>query len=807
MVTAKKVLADLRWDRIIESVASRARTAIGKSKILNDPFFEKKDDTERELGIVNELTALIRENDAPPFEGIEDVTGLLERADKEGILEPEELSAIGKVSRGFAMLKYFFSYRKAKIPLASGIASDLHDLKNLYTDIAGTIDENFLIRDSASEELARLRQEANHIHLKMRKRIEDMVSDPAIRLMLQDDYYTLRDYRYVLPVKSSEQNNIDGIIHGASQTGQTVYIEPSELTRENNRLKMIQEEIVQEEKRILREKTAHAARYAKEIIICLKITAYLDALCAKASFSNEFNCCKPIIGEEDAAIRLLAAKNPILLLKKIQVVANDIIFEPDTCFVVVSGPNAGGKSVTLSTAALCLLMVRAGLLIPADDRSVVPHFRSMYAIAGDRQDIEENLSTFTAHIKSLHDLVEKEDKGSFVIIDEMVTGTEPKKGAALAAAFLAALVEKGVKGLVATHYELLKTLGHSDKRFLNAALGLNPSTMKPEFRLKVGFTGESNPFEIARNTGIPESIIEKAQNYLDKKEKHLEELIKELSVKYDILMKQKQELDEIRKRLENEKKKYEESVVNISQKADRMVYEARREALREIDRAKDEARKIVREMQRVHDMKHTQRKRVSLIENEKILREKIADDEKAIFEKNFIPAQIPHAELKEGMEVYIRSMRQNGIIMKMQDGGKKANISAGNIKITVSADELCKPVRKEFRSQKTEDREKKDSIISRSEENHPVETGNSIKSPYNSIDLRGLRVDEALNVLEKRLDDAVLNDEKQIFVVHGIGTSALKNAVREYLKKSKYIRSFRAGTMEEGGDYVTIVFM
>lgn len=787
----EKSYFDLGFNKIIEKTLTFCKTEYGRDLILKTTPFSLKKLLEEEATKVWEVLSLLNEGEDFLLDDIYVLNEFLERAHKGGILRGEELKKISSTLRTISHLKYFILNRREKLKSFLKIANLIPDEREVYGRIDFCIDENGIVRDEASETLHHLRKESQGLHQKIILKIEDYLKNPIYRNILQDFYWTIREGRFVLPVKTSEQGNFAGIIHGSSQSGETLFMEPEVMIKENNRLKIILEEILIEEEKVLRELSLLVKEKIREILTSISYAGEIDAIHAKAHLAQIMDGKKVLISD-DGEISLINARCPLLILKGADnIIPNDIYMKGDERIMIISGPNAGGKSVTLLTTGLISLMTMTGFLPPCNEDSKIPLYKKIHTFFGDPQSIEESISTFSGGVLSLQNLVNTAGDNELILIDEIITATEPKSGECLASAFLKKFAEKKSHFFVATHYELLKTLCFDDKRFVNASVGFDPENKKPNYKLKIGMAGESNPFLVAKSIGISDEIIEIARSFLNERERRLDDIIVEFEEKKSHLEKELKELERSKKEVEDIKQRYKKSLENIRRHGDRMAYEARLETMMEIRKIKKQLGDIMKEVQKNGKTIHQKRRRI--VEIEEKLKEDLKKDEEIIEEK-ITKEKVDVRTLKEGKDVFIKSLKKQGVVSSYTEGGKKVKVLIGSIIIEVSLDDLYEVEEK---------REEKGEFYQKGNEKKVASA--PFQTEKNTLDVRGLRVDEALEAVVLFLDGTYLNEFPCVFIIHGMGTSSLRNAIREYLKKSPYCQSFRAGSLEEGGEGITIV--
>lgn len=784
----RKSIEDLEFQRILKALSEHAHIEDVRERLVSLEIFSSADQCENELDLVEEAVELIGKGISPSFSGATNISFSLDVATKGGVLSPAELVTIGKTLLVAHEARIALKDARIRAPKIAGMASQMPDLSAVAQRILDTFDENLSIRDDASPILLELREKAITLGKRVRERIEELLKDNRFTPFLQDEYFTIRDGRYVLPVKAEDKRFVSGIIHGSSKTGQTVYIEPQAIVEENNRLKEVLDAIQVEEYAILKERSNLVARFANEALSATEAVFRLDEIFAKAKFAVRLNAKRPRIGRHHEPLSLLDARNPILTLLGHEPVPISLSLREPPFGLVLSGPNAGGKSVTLKTVGLMLLMLRHGLLVPCNEASVLPWYEDIFTLRGDQESIEHALSTFTGQVEKLASFLYASVAGrALVILDEVLTGTEPRQGEALAIAVLEALVDKGFECIVATHYEGLKELANRHPRLMNASMGFDPNTLKPTFVVEMGKAGQSNPVEIASNY-LPKEVVEKAKKLLGEKENRLRELILETEKLKTQLEEERKEVSLLREKLEKEKRRYEEELKRIRKNADLMVYEARKSVLDRMKRLEEELKVVEKELEEEKKRKVIMRKAEVAKQKEQVKKEMMKE---ASLVEDLPQEEIEFSELKVGMDVYVLPLRAVGQVVECGEE-KRITVKLGAFRTIVQVSQLRRPRPKDLKKQQS----------SKSAQASPEPAYTEERSV---IDVRGKRVDEALREVEKALDHAYLFGGKEVFIIHGIGTSALRKAIMEYLKTSKYCASFRPGEIQEGGDGVTIV--
>jgi DNA mismatch repair protein MutS2 len=798
-----RTLADLLLDRVLLAAADRCQTARGRDLVVELRPLARREDAEAELVLVEEAAGLIQLPDHPSLDGVEDVGPSIESASKGGVLAAGELIATARLlRRGHDALRVLAELR-LRAPLLAAAFATVKDLVAVAERIESTFDEEGRVRDDASPRLGELRAKAAQLGRRVKERIESMLRDSQVQDLLQDTYYTLREGRYVLPVKAEDHRLVPGIIHGTSRTGATFFVEPVAIVEDNNQLKVVIDQVESEELAVLSDRSALVGRFARECRDLSSALWRLDSIMARARLARDLGASRPILGGAGDALSLVDARNPVLLLLRRKVVPVSPVLPPAPrgAALVLSGPNAGGKSVTLSTVGLCCVLVRHGILPPVSAGSVVPWYDRVLTVVGDPTNMDRAVSTFTGQLARLREILDRGPGRTLVLADELATGTEPRRGEALAVAIVRALVDGGAECLVTTHYDALKRLASEDGRFVNARVGLDPKTGLPDYRLETGATGESNPFEVAASVGFPAPVIEAAKALVDTRERRLDELLAETERLKAELATGKAEVDEARRRAQAERKRYEAELARLRSESDRLVYEARREVLQKMKRLEEELDQIARQARAEKEAARVVVRRAEVRERKAAVRQDM-DREAALVDRDLPVEPLPATELVAGARVYVFPLRAEGKVVEVAGDGRRATVQVGLLKTAAKLSDLRRP--KPASAGKAMPR-KAPAGPEHEPPAPPPDDAPFVRSDRNTVDVRGMRVDEAIAAVDKMLDDAFLAHEPIVLVVHGMGTSALRKAIRDYLKTSRYVRSSRPGAPGEGGEGVTFV--
>ncbi|MCB9573659.1 MAG: endonuclease MutS2 [Kofleriaceae bacterium] len=593
---AATTLADLGWPQLVEHWAARCASTRGAAAVRGHVFYDDAAEARTRIAEVAEARDLAARDAALPLGGIEDVAGAIERVRKAAALDAPELLAVAGTARAVTRLRAHLRQHAEIAPRLAGLGAELADLGHLFHPILEAFDPDGRLVDHASDALGPLRRALAGIRGQLDKRMDTLVGDPRFAPYLQDSFYTQRDDRYVLPVRHDGKGFVKGILHGTSGSGQTLFIEPEEIVDLNNRLKLAECDVLDEERRILAKFSGWVAEEADAIDVGVVVAEVLDVIAASARLADDLVASAPIV-DDAPRIGLLHARHPLMLLSDRRCVANDITVAAATT-LLVSGPNAGGKTVALKTSGLAALMVRAGLHVPAESGSVMGWFDDVRTDIGDAQSLERDLSTFTGHVLALRTFLTECGAGTLLLIDEIAVGTDPDQGAALAQAVLEALAARGVTAIVTTHYERLKAMGAVDPRFANASVGYDLQRMAPTFKLHLGTPGSSGALTVARTMGLPGPIVERAQGLLGEAGANVELLLERVADQRRRLEEERAlQLDEL-EALEAERMALRADRDRHRARAEKQAAAAYGEAMTSLRQARAEAEQVRAELRR-----------------------------------------------------------------------------------------------------------------------------------------------------------------------------------------------------------------
>nr|WP_248278424.1 endonuclease MutS2 [Bacillus sp. DNRA2] len=774
----------LEFNKIKEQLLEHVSSSLGRDK--TEKLIPSSDFAEvvRLQEETDEAANVLRLKGNVPLGGIFDVRAHVKRAVIGGTLSPYELMQVASTIHASRQMKRFIddvAEEGVIIPILVEFAAQMIVLAELEQSIKMAIDDNGEVLDGASETLRSLRHQLRSKEARVREKLESMIRSSNAAKMLSDALITIRNDRFVIPVKQEYRSHYGGIIHDQSASGQTLFIEPQSVVELNNELQAIRLKEEQEIERILIQLTGKVAENQPELETIVDVLAELDFMFAKARYGKRIKGSKPLMNHE-GKISLNKARHPLIPIK--EVVANDIMIGIDFSTIVITGPNTGGKTVTLKTVGLCTLMAQAGLQIPALDGSEMAVFDEVYADIGDEQSIEQSLSTFSSHMVNIVDILKRVESNSLVLFDELGAGTDPQEGAALAISILDEVYKRGAKVIATTHYPELKAYGYNREGVSNASVEFDVETLSPTYKLLIGVPGRSNAFEISRRLGLDESVIESARTHISADTNQIENMIASLEESRRLAETEEEEANDLLRNAEMLHKDLQKEMISFYEHKDQLFEKAAEEAQELVSKAKAEAEHIIRDLRKLRIDKQAEVKEHELIEARKRLEE--ASPALPAKKSPVKTASKKHV-LTTGDEVKVLSFGQKGTLLaKKSDGHWEVQI--GILKMKVEETDL------EYLS--TPKQEEKRHLATVKGRDYHVSL---------ELDLRGERFENALMRVEKYIDDALLAGYPRVSIIHGKGTGALRQGVQEYLRNHRSVKSIRFGDAGEGGTGVTIV--
>lgn len=783
----EKSFKTLDFPKVINQLSKHAVSELGKEKIHalspSSDYIEVKDKQEE----TEDGVRILRMKGGIPLSLFIDIRPHLKRANIGAALNGKEVAQIGKVIKSVREIDQFFvKLKEDEIELKQLyiISDQFVALRPLERAIFTVVDEGGYVLDDASTALRGIRTGIKQTESRVRQKLESIVRGSQAKF-LTDAIITMRNDRYVIPVKQENRTTFGGVVHDQSSTGQTLFIEPQSVVDLNNRLKQYQSEERSEIERILAEVTNVIMPHTAEIDQNMTVLVLLDFINAKAKYAQEIKGIKPLISENNA-VSFMRARHP--LLEESEVVANDIILGEEYQIMIITGPNTGGKTVALKTLGLLQLMAQSGLQIPVAEQSVMGIFSSVFADIGDEQSIEQSLSTFSSHMTNIVEILNKIDDQSLVLLDELGAGTDPQEGAALAIALLDAIAAKGSYALITSHYPELKAYGYNRPQTINASMEFDVETLSPTYKLLIGIPGRSNAFEIAKRLGLNDMVIESARQLMSGESQSVDEMIQDLENKRK---QASQETGKVREELQNAQALHRElknAFKEYEAEKEQLKKKAEKEANQIIEKAQKDTEKIIEDL-RARQLQGAQGSAVKeheFIEAQTRL-SNLKLEEESLKKNKILQKQKRKKELKPGDFVQVESLGQKGTIVE-KSGNKQWVVQMGMLKMKLNESDLT-PAQQE----------KEPSY------NRTSLKSTSMGSVSTEIDLRGERVEAALNQLDQYIDQAILSNYPQVTVIHGMGTGAVRKAVQDYLKKHPQVKSYNDAPANQGGNGATIV--
>lgn len=734
-----------------------------------------------------------------------DIRPQVDLAARGGVLDPHALLDVKSTLISCRDLKKSFEKRTEEYPRLTQIVLGLPDTHGLVDSITRILSERGEILDSASPKLGDIRRNLRVAQDRLMTRLQKYVTDSKTVSMLQEPIITMRDGRYVIPLRAEFKGKIKSIIHDQSSSGATLFVEPLPVVEANNEIRELQLSQRDEERRILAQVSALIGEHATELKYGVENLAALDLAFAKAKYADELKASEPILHELKSAgsklkdsqpstfnlptLNLVHARHP--LLDHNNVVPIDIDPAPGTRAIVITGPNTGGKTVSLKTLGLLVVMAQSGLHIPAQSGSELPCFHSVWADIGDEQSIEQSLSTFSGHITNIIRIIKKIDERSLVIFDELGSGTDPQEGAAIARAILSHLLDVGAMTLVATHYPELKTFAHGTDGVVNASLEFDIKTLRPTYKLTLGLPGRSNALLIAQKLGLPQSIIDSARAEINPLDLRADKLLDDIRKERNRTSREREKLEKARAKLEAQSRDVEKRLEKIEDERRETLARARAEGELEVAVLK----------QNMDSLKQQLKKAKQPLEAIKLIEEKIGKIEEKVEQpverKSNQLSVSSHQSLRLGERVTVSTLNAEGVVTAL--GESDAEVQIGTIRMRARLSDL---VRRASEQSSVISKQKAESGKQIAESGRP-----NTKSPGMEVDLRGLMAEDALDKMERYLEQAFLSGLPFVRIIHGKGTGRLRQAVREALRGHEYIKSFEEGGSTEGGEGVTVAML
>ena len=783
----EKSLLKLELDQVLVLLAECAGSFDGKEACMRLRPISDLEDVQLLLAETTAASDLCMKKGNPNFSDIHDPTASLERADRGGSLQPKELLRIAGVLRCARNIKSYQAEddnRTILDPLFMALTPN----KYLEDRIFGAILSEEEIADNASPALADIRRHMRVQSAKIRDSLQKVISSPAYSKFLRDPIITIRQGRYVVPVKSECKNDIPGLVHDVSATGSTYFVEPMSAVNANNALRELEIKEKKEIERILAELSTEAAAHREDIDQSFRMLVRLDVIFAKARLAYRMRAWEPLMNDQ-GRVELRNARHPLIDPKKVVPISLHIGKDFDT--MIITGPNTGGKTVTLKTIGLLTLMAECGLHIPAGDGSCLSTFDAILADIGDEQSIAQSLSTFSSHMRTIVDVVDQCDDRTLVLFDELGAGTDPAEGAALAIALIEFCRKMGSSVVATTHYAELKLYAMRTAGVINASCEFDVETLQPTYKLLIGIPGKSNAFAISRKLGLSEEILKEASDLVGKSDKDFEDVLSQLEQQRQQMEAARLEAERLRQETENIKKQSEAYNAQLQKERDKAMEQARREAQEIIEDARRTANAAAEELKALRKQLTESADTQGINQRQADVRRSLNDAESRLRANQ--PSQKrpePSRGILVGDTVELLKLGTKASVIAINKDGSY-QLQAGILKMTAKADEIYLLENENPYKQKG---------------GRPAHSGREMKmtAMATEIDLRGMDSVEAICVLERYLDEAMRSNLQSVRIIHGKGTGTLRAAVQQSLRKNKFVKKFRLGVYGEGEDGVTI---
>lgn len=776
----------LEYEKVIRQLSEHTVSTLGKTACMKIKPTTNPEVIQATLEETDDAVMLLRLKGGMPLAAYEDIRPHLNRVRMQGTLNGQELAHIGRILRTLREIRTFFAKAKEEaVPLNRLYekVQQIEPFKELEKEIFSVVDEGGYVLDDASSKLKGIRQGIKQTESRTRQKLESIVRGPQSRF-LTDSLITMRNDRYVIPVKAENRNTFGGVVHDQSSTGQTLFIEPQSVVDLNNQLRQYQVEEQNEINRLLRELTVTIEPYRESLSHQLNQLVELDVIQAKGRYAQQIKAVKPLLSDK-RHVALLKARHPLLIEE--EVVANDIVIGEDYKTVIVTGPNTGGKTVALKTLGLLQLMGQSGLFLPVDEESTIGIFSGIYADIGDEQSIEQSLSTFSSHMTNIVSILEKIDEKSLVLLDELGAGTDPQEGAALAIALLDAIASKGSYVMITSHYPELKAYGYNRPETINASMEFDVDTLSPTYRLLIGIPGRSNAFEIAKRLGLDDMVIDSSRQLMSGESQSIDTMIRDLEDKRKEAQMQAEKAQTDLKEAQKLHRELKEAYESYQQEKDRLKKRAEEEANVYVEKAKKEADDVIKDI-RQRQLESGQQgglKEHEFIDAQTRLN-KLKTEEEGLKKNKVLKKEKRKKELKVGDAVEVQSFGQKGTVVEKADN-KHWVVQMGMLKMKLPETDLL---------QTAHEKEPQQRVSVRRTSSAGVST---------EIDVRGERVEEAVNQVDQYIDQALLANYPKVTIIHGMGTGAVRKGVHQYLKKHSQVSKFEDAPGNQGGSGATIV--
>ncbi|NBI28111.1 endonuclease MutS2 [Chengkuizengella marina] len=780
-----RILKTMEFDKILNKLSRHAATTLGKNKVEELLPSTQYSEVIELLKATDEAAKVQRLKGSAPFGGIRDISAAIHRSRIGGMLNIQELLDIANTIYGAGRLKKFIQrfHDEFSIPLLFFLVKQMTDHKAVENAIKMCINEQAEMMDSASPELSRIRQQLKTGETSIREQLERMIRSQSVQKKLQDPIITIRNDRYVLPVKQEYRSYFGGMTHDQSASGATLFIEPESIVNLNNKLRELKLKEEREIEKILRMLTEQVTEIHEELLVNIQQLAEIDFIFAKAGLANEMKATLPRLNDR-GFMNLKKARHP--LIPEEQIVPIDVKLGDQYDSIIITGPNTGGKTVSLKTIGLLHLMAMSGLFVPAEDHSQMCIFDGIYADIGDEQSIEQNLSTFSSHMTNIITILKEVTPKSLILLDELGAGTDPTEGSALAISIIEYIHKLGCRLVATTHYSELKAYAYDRKGVINASMEFDVKTLSPTYRLLVGVPGRSNAFAISERLGLPMSILKHAKGQVNEQDQQVESMIASLEENRISAENDRIKAEKLRKEVEQLQSKVKDQQIRFEEQREKMMQKAEEEAREAVTKARKEADQIISDLRKLAMDEKTSIKEHKLIETKRQLEQA----EPQLTKNKPTKSKIRIKGVKKvnpGDEVYVASFSQKGYVVE-EANEKEVVVQLGIMKMKVKKTELelISGADKQVKKQVTSIKRSKDQQFK------------------TELDLRGMNLDDSIMEVDRFLDEGILANVGQVYIIHGKGTGVLRTGIQEFLSKHKHVKQHRLGNMGEGGTGVTV---
>ncbi|MBQ7883252.1 MAG: endonuclease MutS2 [Phascolarctobacterium sp.] len=785
---ARFAIKTLEFDKVKNILADKTATSLGRQAVEGMRIESEFATVKRLQEETAEALRIMDEGKRFPFGGAYNIVSEVKRAELGSTLDPEELLHVQTTAAAIRQMKFFLQDEAEIAPVLSEYANGLNIFTKLEKQIANAIDDHGEIKDSASTKLGGLRTAIQIAKNRVKEKLDSLLHDPGNQKYFQENLVTMRGDRYVIPVKMEYKMNFPGIVHDQSGTGATLFIEPIAVVNLNNDIKRYIAEEKEEVERILRQLTANVGSEAAALLGSLDILTDLDVICARAYLAQEQHAVRPQM-LLSGKVEIKQGRHP--LLNKDTVVPLDVELGDRFSMLLITGPNTGGKTVALKAVGLFALMAQSGMFIPASSVKL-PVFRAVYADIGDEQSIEQSLSTFSAHMTNLISILGEVKSGDLVLIDEICAGTDPNEGAALAMSMLEHLHKNNILTMVTTHYSELKTFAYGHEGMENASVEFDPVSLRPTYRLLMGVPGSSNAFNISRRLGLAEEIVKQAGLLLNQEHVHMETVLQELEGERRKFESGSQEIERLRIESEHLRNELAHAKQDFERRKNEMLRKAREQADDIYRRSRRESEAVLKELRSMKADFDTKRLEQAAEEARKKLN-------KTLSEEAPLPEGAPLTKetAKKGLNVFVTSLGKNGTIIDVN--GNDVTVQVGILKMNVPAKKCLVTKAQPISTEPESNKKRKKAGYS-----HQMFVAKS-SSAKQEVDLRGMTLNEAIPIVDKAIDDALLAGISQLRLIHGKGTGALRAGLTAYLESNRFVKKLELASLETGGSGATVI--